>query len=177
MASSILANQWLKLVISWMEVSYKTFTDMSKEISLRGNDNITGKNNGFPFLDILGYLKNTHKYPKFGKVRQVPTREFPTTFPDWDLSHSSKFGMFVKYPKISKNGDLFFFPVNISPNTNKSERNGLLNEKVSEISSLTDCYRESILLRKCRVRTFEAWLPSQHSTQTALQTVPANVKV
>ena len=50
----------------------------------------TGKNNRFPFLDILGYLKNTHKNPKFGKVRQVPTREFPTKFPDWDLSHSSK---------------------------------------------------------------------------------------
>ena len=31
----------------------------------------TGKNNGFPFLDILGYLKNTHKSPKFGRVRQV----------------------------------------------------------------------------------------------------------
>ena len=31
----------------------------------------TGKNNGFPFLDILGYLKNTHKNPKFGRVRQV----------------------------------------------------------------------------------------------------------
>ena len=55
----------------------------------------TGKNNGFPFLDILGYLKNTHKNPKFGKVRQVPTREFPTKFPDWDLSHSSKFGIFL----------------------------------------------------------------------------------
>ena len=55
----------------------------------------TGKNNGFPFLDILGYLKNTHKNPKFGKVRQVPTREFPTKFPDWDLSHSSKFRIFV----------------------------------------------------------------------------------
>ena len=55
----------------------------------------TGKNNGFPFLDILGYLKNTHKNPKFGKVRQVPTREFLTKFPDWDLSHSSKFGTFV----------------------------------------------------------------------------------
>ena len=54
------------------------------------------KNNGFPFLDILGYnLKNTHKNPKFGKVRQVPTREFPTKFPDWDLSHSSKFGILV----------------------------------------------------------------------------------
>ena len=47
------------------------------------------------FLDILGYLKNTHKNPKFGKVRQVPTREFPTKFPDWDFSHSSKFGIFV----------------------------------------------------------------------------------
>ena len=55
----------------------------------------TGKNNGFPFLDILEYLKNTHKNPKFGKVRQVPTREFPTKFPDWDLSHSSNFGIFV----------------------------------------------------------------------------------
>ena len=55
----------------------------------------TGKNNGFPFLDILGYLKNTHKNPKFGKVRQVPTREFLTKFPDWDLPHSSKFGIFV----------------------------------------------------------------------------------
>ena len=45
------------------------------------------KNNGLPFLDILGYLNNTNKNPKFGKVRQVPTREFPTKFPDWDLSH------------------------------------------------------------------------------------------
>ena len=54
-----------------------------------------GKNNGFPFLDIFGYLKNTHKNPKFGKVRQLPTGEFPTKFPDWDLSHSSKFGIFV----------------------------------------------------------------------------------
>ena len=35
----------------------------------------TGKNNRFPFLDILGHLKNTHKNPKFGRVRQVPTRE------------------------------------------------------------------------------------------------------
>ena len=53
------------------------------------------KNNRFPLLDILGYLKNIHKNPKFGKVRQVPTREFPTKFPGWDLSHSSKFGIFV----------------------------------------------------------------------------------
>ena len=55
----------------------------------------TGENNRFLFLDILGYLKNTHKNPKFGKARQVPTREFPIKFPGWDLSQSSKFGIFV----------------------------------------------------------------------------------
>ena len=62
---------------------------------LNNKKGFTGKNNRFPLLDILGYLKNTRKNPKFGKVRQVPTREFPTKFPGWDLSHSSKFGIFV----------------------------------------------------------------------------------
>ena len=55
----------------------------------------TGKNNRFPFLDILGYLKNTHKNPKFGRVRQVPTRELGWEFPGWDLSHFTKFGSFI----------------------------------------------------------------------------------
>ena len=58
----------------------------------------TGKNNGFPILDIFGYLKNTHKNPKFGKVRQIPIREFPTKLPNWDLSLSPKFGIFVGIP-------------------------------------------------------------------------------
>ena len=56
----------------------------------------TGKKNRFPLLDILGYLKNTRKNPKFGKVRQVPTREFPTKFLGWE------------YPIM---GICFFFPV------------------------------------------------------------------
>ena len=56
---------------------------------------ITGKNNRFPFLDILGYLKNTHKNPKFGRVRQVPIRELGWEFPGWDLSHFAKFGTFM----------------------------------------------------------------------------------
>ena len=56
---------------------------------------ITGKNNRFSFLDILGYLKNTHKNPKFGRVRQVLTRELGWEFPGWDLSHFAKFGIFV----------------------------------------------------------------------------------
>ena len=52
----------------------------------------TGKNNGFPFLDIFGYLKNTHKNPKFGRVRQV---QLSWEFPAWDLSHFAKFGIFM----------------------------------------------------------------------------------
>ena len=54
---------------------------------------LTGKNNGFPILDILGYLKNTHKNPKFGRERQIPIWELGWEFPDWDLSHSPKFGI------------------------------------------------------------------------------------
>ena len=56
---------------------------------------LTGKNNRFPFLDILGYLKNTHKNPKFGRVRQVPIRELGWEFSGWDLSPFAKFGIFM----------------------------------------------------------------------------------
>ena len=63
----------------------------------------TGKNNRFPFWDILGYLKNTHKNPKFGRVRQVPTRELGWEFPGWDLSHFAKFGIFMDILYIPKN--------------------------------------------------------------------------
>ena len=55
----------------------------------------TAKNNGFPFLDILGCLKNNHKNPKFGRVGQVPIRELGWEFPGWDLSHFAKFGIFT----------------------------------------------------------------------------------
>ena len=76
---------------------------------------ITGKNNGFPFLDIVGYLKNIPtKNPKFGRVTQIPIWELGWEFPDWDLSHFAKFGIlwvFFKYPKTSKNGNPLFFPV------------------------------------------------------------------
>ena len=53
------------------------------------------KNNRFPFLDILGYLKHTHKNPKFGRVRQVPIRELGWEFPGVDLPHFAKFGIFM----------------------------------------------------------------------------------
>ena len=56
---------------------------------------LTGKNDGFPILDILGYLKNTHKNPNFGRVRQIPIWELGWEFPDSDLSHSPKCGIFV----------------------------------------------------------------------------------
>ena len=55
------------------------------------------KNNRFPFLNILGYLKKlyTHKNPKFGRVRLVPIRELGWEIPGWDLSHFAKFGNFM----------------------------------------------------------------------------------
>ena len=82
---------------------------------MRSNELYTGKNNRFPILDILGYLKNTHKNPKFGRVRQIPIWELGWEFPVWDLSHSiANLGflwVFFKYPKISKIGNPLFFPV------------------------------------------------------------------
>ena len=97
MNTSIGSSIYFVKMRSWQEHWIKNLKDVA-ECSIfkrKYYGLVTGKNNRFPILDILGYLKNTHKNPKFGKVRQVPTREFPTKFPDWDLSHSSKFGIFV----------------------------------------------------------------------------------
>ena len=41
------------------------------------------------------FLKNTHKNPKSGRVRQVPIWELSWEFPGWDLSHFAKFGIFM----------------------------------------------------------------------------------
>ena len=54
-----------------------------------------GKITDSHFWIFLGYLKNTHKNPKFGRVRQVPNRELGWEFPGWDLSHFAKFGIFM----------------------------------------------------------------------------------
>ena len=83
---------FLPLIFAWFN---------NDKNSLKGNKRcmqyteITGKNNGFPFMDIFGYLKNTHKNPKFGRVRQVPIWELGWEFPGWDLSHFAKFGIFM----------------------------------------------------------------------------------
>ena len=103
------------------------------------------KNNGFPFLDIYGYLKNTHKNPKFGRVRRVPIWELGWEFPGWDLSHFAKFGIlwvyFFKYPKISKNGNPLFFPVN-----HKIASCGLLLSLLREIYCCHfECLNEVVL--------------------------------
>ena len=41
----------------------------------------TGKNNRFLFLDILGYLKSTHKNPTFGKGETSPNQGIPNQDP------------------------------------------------------------------------------------------------
>ena len=74
----------------------------------------TGKNNRFPFLDILGYLKNTHKNPKFGRVRQVQSGNLvgnSLVGTCLTLPNLGFLWVFFKYPKISKNGNPLFFPV------------------------------------------------------------------
>ena len=84
--------------------------------SLSNRDSLTPqeKNNRFPFLDILGYLKIPTKIPNLE---------------EWDKSQSGNLvgnslvgtcltlpnlgflWVFFKYPKISKNGNPLFFPV------------------------------------------------------------------
>ena len=56
---------WVKdIVIGFLrKIKYKQIINTGQN---------TGKNNGFPILDIFGYLKNTHKNPKFRRVRQIP---------------------------------------------------------------------------------------------------------
>ena len=81
------ASDWL------MQISHAAWPIRNTTQTINSMD--TGKNNGFPLLDILGYLKNTHKNPKFGRVRQVPIWELSWEFPGWDLSHFAKFGIFM----------------------------------------------------------------------------------
>ena len=77
---------------------------------------ITGKNNRFPFFFFFfNNLKNTHKNPKFGRMRQVTIREL-----GWEslvgtcltLPNLEFLRVCFKYPKVSKNGNPLFFPVN-----------------------------------------------------------------
>ena len=61
-------------------------------------------------MDILGYLKNTHKNPKFGRVRQIPIWElgwelgFVSLSQIWDFCGYSL--NTLKYPKL---GMRYFF--------------------------------------------------------------------
>ena len=81
---------------SEMIVSFlKSQHSQDKNLTLISQKKLAGI---FPFLNIVGYLKNTHKNPKFGKVRQVLIRELGREFPGSHLSPS-------------KNGNPLFFPV------------------------------------------------------------------
>ena len=73
-----------------------------------------GKNNRFPFLDILGYLKNTRKNPNLEKWdKSQPGNSQPSSLVGTCLTlpNLGFLWVFFKYPKISKNGNLLFFPV------------------------------------------------------------------
>ena len=82
---------------------------------------ITRKNNRFPFLDILGCLKNTDKNLKFWKSETSPNQGTWWGIPwlrlvslcqIWDFYGYNLF----KYPKISNKGICYFFLWMLSKN-------------------------------------------------------------
>ena len=88
-------------------LSHNCHFDMDRDVWTAHCRSPSGKS-----VHLLSWTICTGKNPKFGKVRQVPTREFPTKFPDWTCLTLPNLGflwVFFKYPKISKNGDLLFF--------------------------------------------------------------------
>ena len=44
---------------------------------------------------IFRVFKEYPQKSKFGRVGQIPIRELGWEFPDWDMSHFAKFGIFV----------------------------------------------------------------------------------
>ena len=66
---------------------------ISGQNGIRAHDK--GKKNNSQFWILKGIRRIPTKIPRFGRVRQIPIREFPTKFLNWDLSHSPKFGIFV----------------------------------------------------------------------------------
>ena len=125
----------LELVTNKIKRNYqreqRDLAPLSNKISLHRAIS-TGKNNGFPILNILGYLKNTQKNPKFGKVRQIPIREFPNQVPKlgfvslfqiWDFFGYSL--NTLKYPKLKIR--YFFLWSIISMTSKMAEAGGWIN--------------------------------------------------
>ena len=100
-----IAIQCLVMIYRFMPKCGKNISDTltHQHFNLFG---ITGKNNGFPILDIFGYLKNTHKNPKFGNLVGNSLIGICLTLPNLGF-----LWVFFKYPKISKIGNPIFFPV------------------------------------------------------------------
>ena len=86
----------------------ETYNDPSFGYSL-----ITEKNNRFPFVDILGYLKNTHKNPKFGRDKSQSGNLVGNSLVGTCLTLPNLrfLWVFLKYPKVFNIGNLLFFSV------------------------------------------------------------------
>ena len=72
----------------------------------------TGKNNRFPFLVILGYLRIPIKIPDLAKWdKSQPGNSQPSSLirTCLTLPNLGFLWVFFKYPKISRNGNLLFF--------------------------------------------------------------------
>ena len=63
----------------------------------------TGKNNGFPFLDILGYLNNTHKNPNYVPVLiyfMTPIKHLSIAYQGINLRRLLRFFFLSKAPHV-----------------------------------------------------------------------------
>ena len=84
--------------------------------SLSNRDSLTPqeKNNRFPFLDILGYLKIPTKIPNLEERDKSQSGNLvgnSLVGTCLTLPNLGFLWVFFKYPKISKNGNPLFFPV------------------------------------------------------------------
>ena len=73
----------------------------------------TGKNNGFPILDVLGYLQKTHKNPQIWESETNPNQGIPNQVPKLGFVSLSQIWDFCGYPlntlKYPKLGIRYFF--------------------------------------------------------------------
>ena len=103
----------VEIVLENWEVTYFVFFWLPAEKPWEAKHSLvdfTGKNNWFSFLDILGYLKNTHKNPKFGKSQpgnSQPSFLIGTCLTLLNLGFYGYSLNTLKYPKM---GICYFFP-------------------------------------------------------------------
>ena len=107
-------------------------------------------------ITSCSYLKNTHKNPNFGKGTQ-----FPRGNSQWSslvgtcltLPNLGFLWVFFKYPKISENGNLLFFPVN------KIKFMKFFTNKISVLPHTKNMHTCTSVIKKVKRSYYIEWFP------------------